>query len=74
MDKPESQFYQSRSNGWPAIILSTRRVLLEETGNALEATKHGPRRQVIFIGSLLFSPEQSDFSHREHAGVKRKQE
>jgi len=41
IDKPESKFIASVSNGWP-MILSRLKSLLE-TGEALEATKHWPK-------------------------------
>jgi hypothetical protein len=41
IDKPESKFIASVSNGWPMILSSLKSLL--ETGEALEATKHWPK-------------------------------
>lgn len=41
MDKPNSKFIASVSNGWPAILSSLKSLL--ETGDSLEATKHWPK-------------------------------
>ena len=41
IDKPDSKFISSVSNGWPAILSSLKSLL--ETGDSLEATKHWPK-------------------------------
>jgi uncharacterized protein YndB with AHSA1/START domain len=41
MDKPDSKFIQSVSEGWPPILASLKSLL--ETGESLEGTRHWPK-------------------------------
>jgi uncharacterized protein YndB with AHSA1/START domain len=41
MEKPESKFIESVSNGWPMILSSLKSLL--ETGESLEATRRWPK-------------------------------